>query len=394
MTSPVNQVDTVFIGSSPLSWLEAITEAFNGRSVMVIDRAPTVGGGWAVTEFGGFGDVEMGPHFIKKRDGLYEIFDWLNIPMIPMDHAPEIVLPRKVFGYSRVVHHWRGWFLDAADPLMDDNNPGFHLLARLRLAVNFLKYRWRKSPKEGLFCYPKKGCAEIMGRLYGLARDELGIQFKFGHSVSEIRKDANGKVRLVVDDGVVTVSKCVLTSGSDIQKIQLESGEVWTPEDDNVYSNEELLICVEEPPLPHIEFFRFTRHEPHFIMVSDVTSYARPLNESARQRRIIAARFHPESLQRVPDVTAYTIDRLRQFGIIGANSKIIETRLMSFPMPHRRAERAAELDEKFGDGLELIYSYDIIAPLLNGKDRWKPALTALSHKQAGTEYPSREYAVH
>lgn len=376
---PVITVDTVLVGSSPVSLFEAITEASQGHSVMVVDRAPTVGGGWAVTEFAGYRDVEMGPHFIKKRDGLYEIFDWLNIEMVPMNQAPWIVLPRKLFGYSRIVHHWR-WFVDAAGPLLDETTPGLHLTARLRLALRYLWHRWRKSDGEDLYCYPLKGCAKIIDRLYGIAQDDLGIHFKFGHAVSEIQKTPEGKVRLILDDSVVIASKCVLTSGSDIQKVELDSGEVWTPDDEAYYANEELLICIDEPPLPHLEWFKFTAFEPYFILVSDVTSYAEPVTEAAKGRRIIAARFHPETLDKIADITAYTIDRLRKFGIIGADSKIVETRRLSFPMPHRRAERAAELNEKFGDAIELMYTFDIGIPLLNFKSRWASAMKPLAER--------------
>lgn len=394
MNLPIIEVDTALVGSSPVSLFEAITLATSGHTVMVIDRASSVGGGWAVTEFAGFRDVEMGPHFIKKRDGLYEIFDWLSIPMIPMDQEPRIILPRKLFGYSRIVSHWR-WFIQAAGPLLDETKPGLHLKARLRLALRYLRHRWRKSSEESLYCYPVRGCAKIIERLHGIAEDDLGIRFKLGHTVLEIQKTSEGKVRLILDDSIVIASKCILTSGSDIRKVELESGEVWTPEDEKYYSNEELLVCVDEPPLPHIEWFKFTAFEPHFILVSDVTSYAEPVTEAARGRRIIAARFNPEALEKIADVTAYTIDRLRKFGIIGAHSKIIETRRLSFPMPHRRAERAAELDEKFGDAIELMYSYDIGIPLLNFKSRWAPAMKSLPFKQAlKNNRPPDRHAVH
>ena len=65
--------DSVIIGTSPVSLLEAIHLAETGRRVRIIERESSLGGAWRLFDCLGLSAVEVSPHLLVADPVVHEV---------------------------------------------------------------------------------------------------------------------------------------------------------------------------------------------------------------------------------------------------------------------------------------------------------------------------------
>ena len=65
--------DSVIIGTSPMCMVAALVERAQGKRVLMVDGADSVGGTWKVTELLGYSNVELGCHELDAIRPVYKL---------------------------------------------------------------------------------------------------------------------------------------------------------------------------------------------------------------------------------------------------------------------------------------------------------------------------------
>ena len=102
--------ESVIIGSSPQLILTAIKRAQNGKKVLLVEKSNVPGGAWKTVNFGGYNDIEIGPHFLKPYKYVYENLLSLGVELNNQLPQPIYVVPTKKFGAFRFNFSARRYF--------------------------------------------------------------------------------------------------------------------------------------------------------------------------------------------------------------------------------------------------------------------------------------------
>ena len=82
-----SEVDTLFIGTSPLVLLRALAACKSGQRIAILDRRSERGGAWNVHTTMGYSNVEAAVHLIENRPRVYAHLERLGIRLEAADAA-------------------------------------------------------------------------------------------------------------------------------------------------------------------------------------------------------------------------------------------------------------------------------------------------------------------
>ena len=102
--------ESVIIGSSPQLILTAIKKVQNGKKVLLVEKSNVPGGAWKTVNFGGYSDIELGPHFLKPYKYVYQNLLNLGVELNYQLPQPIYVVPTKKFGVFRFNFSARRYF--------------------------------------------------------------------------------------------------------------------------------------------------------------------------------------------------------------------------------------------------------------------------------------------
>ena len=93
------KIDKIFIGSSPISCLDAISDKLSGKSVMIIEKEKFIGGSWGNLKIQS-NEVDIGCHIWSLDYKVYNfISNFLKIKLIQMRPQPVIRIKNLSFKY-------------------------------------------------------------------------------------------------------------------------------------------------------------------------------------------------------------------------------------------------------------------------------------------------------
>lgn len=79
--------DAIFIGSSPISVLEALYRSYCGEHILILEAAERIGGAWKTIDICGVSHVDMGCHQIGKDPRLKEFLEtYVGCHLVPMNN--------------------------------------------------------------------------------------------------------------------------------------------------------------------------------------------------------------------------------------------------------------------------------------------------------------------
>ncbi|MCI0381502.1 MAG: hypothetical protein L0207_00395 [Chlamydiae bacterium] len=80
--------DYVFVGSGPISILEALHKSYQGSRVLIIEEASRIGGAWKTIDICGVSNVDMGCHLIGINPSIQHFLEkYVGCHFVPM-HNP------------------------------------------------------------------------------------------------------------------------------------------------------------------------------------------------------------------------------------------------------------------------------------------------------------------
>lgn len=263
--------DFVFVGSSPISMLEALYRSYSGSRVLVLESDTTIGGAWRSIEICNVPNVDMGCHQIGRDEKFRNFLEvYVGCNLVPM------------------------------------NNPygGMPLL----------------STDTGL--YFSKGCHELMyniERLTKMSRVALLLNHKlesvyldFDRSIAEIRTNR----------GRYTATKIIITPHSGFV---VENTPNFPQPTTSKHTHLYLLIQDETTP-------RFTYYNGFCSGVSraiNITPFSPELKGSGHQ--LIAIQTYHSQQNTNPN---FYIDELKKKDLIDSGARLITAEMYVYEQPH------------------------------------------------------------
>lgn len=225
--------DLVYIGTGPISVIDAVCNKVSGDKVLMVDNKSEVGGAWIAIAVGDFGKIEVGCHIWSYNKTAYQFLeDFFELELIELKPFPQFVNGRKRINY------------DYKNSVITMQRVAGHLKrARLKNLYRYI----RKNPSARIpilpkkYLYPKGG-----GRAFQNAISQKITKFEIplylNCDILEIEmvgdiwhlKKANGEV--------LHAKKIVLTSTSSLKKIVYKGSELILNQSRITYTHFHLVI--------------------------------------------------------------------------------------------------------------------------------------------------------
>ncbi len=352
-----------------MSLIEAIHLSHTGHRVLVVDGADRCGGAWATTELGPFRRVELGPHLIKPRDGLYELIDTLGVDMQVMTPQPKKVMTDKILSLRLVPPgwHWLDSFSTEYARARWWRKPP--LVAKSLLST--IRQLTRKAPRIEEVRYPRGGSQAMVDRLQEVATN-LGVEIRLGVEVKAVRGASDPpRVRVELNRGVVDSSELVFTSGVRLNDVSVDGRRIEFT--DRLQHHSELLLLLRGESSPRFSFLKMPDNDKLLHMVSDVTPYAVvDGNSDLANLRVISVRLRSGWAQNEETIET-VLAGLRELGLV-RHAALVRHQWITVSIPHRRNERVKQLTTECAPCLRGLYTYDLGMALLAQRERWLPTL--------------------
>ena len=250
---------TIFIGTSPLMLMQALTLLEAGDGITIVDRAKVVGGSWTTLPLVGLDSVECGVHLLENRPQFYAALRRLGVRLERDELCATLWRSRRLMmGSSRVLFHALVALNAARRGQLDRCS---------RVAVSAVRSAFNVGTH---FEYPAAGCRELHERLTRQLA-HYGVRPMLGIEVQRITVNAAG-VRCETSVGVINADRVAIGSRAHAP-LFINAREVkYSVEHERVVSLVLRGLDSERSRYSYVELLR----DPHLKRVRDVTAYCVP----------------------------------------------------------------------------------------------------------------------
>lgn len=371
-------VDALFVGTGIVSMLEALYQDRQGRSVVMIDDQPKIGGAWTPWTIFGLDDVENAVHYLlphpRALTFLREVLDWPIVRargkflLFPAAGARDRRVP---FDSQRARLRARLTRSEGASPLE---------LARIVAywgKQSLAPANWRSHYIEG-------GTPEILRRMTELLR-RSGVRIRLSTEITGIDvRAAHGRVDLRAGSELIACRTIYLTHGSVVRSLRNEGTPITVPHERHRRPQVHLLVRDESPAEVLEGVFV---HDPMIKYVHDVTRFTRAGSTSADGLKVLVLALHPQS-EELPGIYAQLVARLHQAGVIGESARLQDHHWWDCHLPPLSTETLLMLQRELAPLVSVLRTENFTEAIGLNVARWAPVLRGVV-SEAGPGYRSR-----
>lgn len=337
------QYDTIIIGSSPLSMLEAISLGILGEKVLILDRSAVLGGAWLTNEIGGYAGVDTSPHILEPgTDGFAYDFvkNTLGMEMINYEHQPYFIKNKKMF--------------DAR------SQADRYLLKQpktIRQWVKFIKLKLLETISGKVdYNYFRDGTDAFIGKLSKLLHDH-DVETLLNCNVSKIIF-CNQIVYLFVsgDKKQLSAKRIVITGALSEVAFHYETSIKQLVNRDSEISYISLSLVLKNSRYKCFSYIKFL-DDPLIVRVADVSEFVKNRNPYENDEQVLCLQIvktstvvdSNETLQRI-------LDCLISYGIIKQSTELLHMKWNHYENDHLKvnAECLKFIARKFPDKVKLL----------------------------------------
>lgn len=368
------QVDHLVVGSSPVALLEGLHLAHSGGRVQLIEGRDRLGGAWATIDVPPFRNVELGPHFIKRRPNLYEMFESIGVPLDEMTPPASRFLDQKILGFE-CIRYDQSWIARNLDLIAPLSGPArwlrtgrfLYSLTRSRLGLG-------AQSKHEPMRYFAEGSQHFIDHVTSLL-EAVTANIQTGVEVEKIQAESGQThARIETTAGPLEAREVIFTSGSRLSDVEID-GEIIGLEDEPQI-HREVIVIAHLSAESRFSFIKMPGSDPLLLMASDATRYTKRDHGSDPELRCFVMRLHPE-IEPDEAIAKAALKRLHELELVGDLPKLVTWMDFEIPVPMRRAERMQQLNERCAPWMRGLYSYDIGISLLEQRTRWEPTISAI-----------------
>ena len=288
--------DTIVIGSSPISLMEALYLAQTGQKVLIVDNRSKPGGAWGEIDVHGQ-SVEIGCHIWDESSVAKRFLEKeLQLPLTKLKPRPVVVWKGRKLPY-----HWKNNII-LANTLFRHPSRIFRTLKKVRPALLVSD-----------FYYPEKGSMQLVENLVGKL-NSLDVRWLMNREVESLEVSEGlvtckmGEEELSAKAGVVSLYTCP-------QRIKVDGKELANPNQPIDYSHYHLIL--EDQNASRLSYCRVYGHE-YIHRISDIGAFGHT------NKKVIAVGVFPHKLpnsdpeDHVDNIVAFA----QKFGWISNNASI------------------------------------------------------------------------
>lgn len=277
--------DLVYIGSSPISVIDAYCFAKQGKSIAMIDDHNDIGGAWRCLENPYLYDVENAIHyFLPDEDGRKFMINQLNLNIVEVKEKFR-VFKFPFFGFVKLSYH--NIFSKCISELVSSYLNKEPLKEYLKIITETLAF-----PKIESF-FIKGGSPELLNRIFQL-KNSVNIDMLLNATIKDIQINTDEVSSLTYHNGVQTTKlnfrTLNISHGSKISGISVNNKRVEVIQ--KVHPRPSFHLFVEDNT-DHIggEWIFYGHHL--FKYVHNITRYTRPKAAQYKDIKVLVFALQP-----------------------------------------------------------------------------------------------------
>lgn len=377
MTARQSHNDTVVVGTSIVAMFEAILSAKRGRSVLMVDRAPVVGGAWRTWETDHCTGLNNGSHLFRN----HPVYQGFITAHSGAKFAPLVPQPESYWGDTRLledsplqhtaVFAQRLWQLTRS---LTGATPR-DIASRRRYALTLLRFpltlgRAVLRP-HGPFTYPEGGLADLLESLRRQLRD-LKVEVVLDTTVHHLDLGATAAgVDVVTDRGSFHGGQVVLFTNTVFARSPTFALDPVEPLRTMRYPHLALVVEDRTPrAFSHLSFLS----DPTIVRINDYTDVVdiRP-EHRGKPIKILQAWVRDATVER-REQAEQVVATLRRLGRLGDDARLLDVRFFDHEVSINSTANLRAIERAHGPRVRVIDSFSMVDGVLDVARRWKESL--------------------
>ena len=317
----MKKYDSIIIGSSPVSILEAIYRAEQNDRVLLVEKAPGLGGAWRTEPCFGLRGVEVSPHVMLPNRYAYRIIsEKLGVAMKPMLPPPVYIINgrKRKLQYLNAERVYRE--IATLKGRVGYVQKSVRLLASIYHAIKLSASKYRSE-----ILYPEGGLNKLLQHAEKTLVD-LGVDIVLNQEVVDISYHSMKYLEPGYTITTRTGEQYLSSKMASSAIIALETIHI----DDRLikpYSfisqSDHVTYLMKSGNRNGYGFAKFI-DDGFFELVSDVSDFTPDLQDKYPGCRIVTCRFRKSKLFEPDQVPGY-FDHLMQNGYLSGTESIVES---------------------------------------------------------------------
>lgn len=337
--------DTIIIGTSPLAITEAVFQKKQGKSVLNVDNRSVLGGAWATISHDGIPEVEIGCHIWEvEKSATTFLTKFFQLDLRPLKPSPRLYKKGIAIPYDLKINISTTKYLlsKIARLKFKEIGPG------MRSPAN----RFSIAPSK--YLYPKGGAKELHMRVIEKVQQEE-LQSKLNTTIDSIKLTHDGCLLEIRDEATsMECSQLIITSLSDIQRIEFEDGSEILPKTKQVdYTHLHILVSGSIP-----KAFSYHRLMDDDIIhrVSDMTIQVK--DEIKANQHLICVGIHSSAYHYSihEELVRSIFDKLVARKLLSADTTIDMHGFNVFPSYYTNADLLSEIEQRSNGKISVLRS--------------------------------------
>ncbi len=364
----MRQYDCVFIGTSPICVLEASRQSALGKTVLMIDNAPRIGGAWCPLDIFGVHDVENAIHyFLHDRSAfrfMREVLGW-NV----CETRGKYREYRDLRGRFKKIRYDVFWGRFLTGVQSEGRGQSFTRKVISAFLDSACKFGRRSM-------YIKGGAPEVISKIKDLIQ-RFNIEVRLNWSVTRIVVEESVprvclKVRQANKGAPIEVwaRKLFLTHGALLSRVE-GSGKIV-----------QLIEKVHPRPAVHL-FVRDTEHilfkelvlggHSTIKYVHDITQYVKERDAlEASGRKVLVLGMQHDLVYR-KEIYQEILEDLKCHGMLGPGSELIDGKWTDVLLPSLDDSDLELIEAQYGGVIECMKTENFARGIGLYADRWERA---------------------
>ncbi len=354
--SLTNDYDLVYIGSSPISIIDAASQKSHYKKILIIENKPFIGGSWSLINVFGYKNVENAIHyFLPNKRGINFMKNVLGWNIIHTKSKYRVInkkiLNSQIYKYDNPLGKIFSKLI----------NNGFIGLLNLDFLINIFKKSF----------YLKNGSKEIM-KFCNKVIQEDKIDILYNYNVEKIFIDSTNsnveiKIRNIADKSTdirnINSKKINLTHGLKIDQIYGDKGNIKFDHLIELRPHIHLLIRDDEKKFNELIF----DNNKIIKYIHEVSNY---LDEEIKNNnKIYILALKPEIINNKENVKNI-LNEMRKYQVISPNYKYIDHVWTNIYLPQLIDDDLFKIKNKYNNQVEVMLTENFSKAIELYQSRW------------------------
>jgi len=353
--------DMVFLGTSMICVLEAVYQSQLGKSVLMLDRQPGMGGAWRSLEIFGLHDVENAIHYFLPDpyalDFMKEVLTW-NVQKMPRKYR---VFPLPFRGCWKVSYdNAFGRLVGAIKEVVLQGKVREFPILLLRAVRDFL-FETRSSSY-----YVGGGTPEMLRKVESILLASR-VEVNYSSSVDHIHIDSEEKtVEVSVGEERILASTIFFSHGSRISNLTGSSSPIPIEEKLHLRPAVHMLIRDESPSQLYECIFT---SDPLIKYVHDVTRFSRESAELMGRKKLLVLALQKD-VKESDAIYQAIFEKLKRISMVGNDAVLEDQFWQDIYLPRLEDSDLQSLKTTFGEQVECLKTENFAKGIGYHAHRW------------------------